>query len=338
MKNQESTNDSNKYDCTDVINPNKEFCDKVKHLVISGGVVYGYAFYGCLRRLAEKGFWHIDNIISIHSTSVGTIFATIFALRYDWDTVNDYVVDRPWHTVFKIDMCAIMNCYSNRGIFPMDIIDKVFMPLFSAKDIPIDITMKEFFNITGIELHYNVTSITNFELIDISHLTHPDWKVMDAIYASCSAPIFFAPLVKDGTWYADGGFILNYPVDNCLNSRYKPKEEEIIGIKMNCVEIELNIDNTSLFEYIACLFIKFITKFTGTSKKIKNEILISQLSEVTSYDIHALVSSPQKRMRLIEHGIQIADDFIRETNASSDASVFNHINSDSIETESLENS
>jgi len=282
---------------------------KIKHLVVSGGIVYGYSFYGCLRQLEKQGVWNINDILSIHSTSVGTIFSTILALKYDWETIDAYIVDRPWHTVFKIDMISIMNCYSNRGILPLDIIERIFLPLFGAKDISVDITLSDFFNITGIELHYYTTSMTNFESVDLSHLTHPDWKVTDAIYVSCSVPIFFIPFVKDDVWYTDGGFVSNYPIDFCLKSPILPDEDEVLGIKMECPEIGLNED-TTLFEYIACILLKFSSKLANGGKIIQNEVAITQLDDISSYDIYALVSSPEKRQQLIDHGINLANAFI----------------------------
>lgn len=284
--------------------------NKIKHIVISGGLVYGYTFYGCLQKLAKNGMWNIDNILSIYSTSVGTIFSTILSLKYDWDTIDAYIVDRPWQTVFTVDMNSIINCYSNRGIFSMDIIDKVFAPLFAGKNISIDITLKGFFEITGIELHYYTTSLHDFELVDISYITHPDWKVTDAIYVSCSAPIFFAPLIKDNIWYTDGGFISNYPIEFCLKSHYMPTEDEIIGIRMTTSKVVLDVETSSLFDYIGYIFRKFASKIENCSISIKNEIVITQLDDIPCYNVHVVMSSSEKRRQLINYGIELADKFL----------------------------
>jgi hypothetical protein len=31
----------------------------IRHLVISGGVIYGFSFYGCLKQLEMSGVWNI---------------------------------------------------------------------------------------------------------------------------------------------------------------------------------------------------------------------------------------------------------------------------------------
>ena len=78
---------------------------------------------------------------------------------------------------------------------------------------------------------------------------------------------------------------------------------------MDCPEIGLH-DETTLFEYVACILLKFAVKMTNCGKTIRNEIPITQLNDVSSYDIYALVSSPEKRQHLIDHGTEIADAFL----------------------------
>jgi predicted acylesterase/phospholipase RssA len=95
-------------------------------------------------------------------------------------------------------------------------------PLFRAKDLDINtITMNEFFEYTKIEHHFFTIRVQEFELVDISYKTHPDWKLLDAIYASSCIPPFFQPLyIKNEEtsmieWFADGGFLANYPMEHC---------------------------------------------------------------------------------------------------------------------------
>jgi glyceraldehyde-3-phosphate dehydrogenase/erythrose-4-phosphate dehydrogenase len=40
---------------------------KIKHLVFSGGIIYGFTFYGIVRRLHEHGFLDMDHIETIHA-------------------------------------------------------------------------------------------------------------------------------------------------------------------------------------------------------------------------------------------------------------------------------
>jgi predicted acylesterase/phospholipase RssA len=51
----------------------KENSPNIKHIVISGGGIFGLTVYGALRELNKQGFWNLSNIQSCHATSIGTI-------------------------------------------------------------------------------------------------------------------------------------------------------------------------------------------------------------------------------------------------------------------------
>ena len=290
----------------------------IRHLVISGGVVYGYAFYGCLRRLAERGVWHAADLRSIYATSIGTLFASVLALRLDWAVVDAYLVDRPWHTVFKIDLAALMGCYSRRGIFGVHVMEQALSPLFGARGMSVDITLGDFFAATGIDIHYFATALSDFSLVDISHATHPDWRVVDAVYVSCSVPILFAPLARDGEWYLDGGFLANYPLALCLASAHRPGPGEVLGVSIAKADVVLDADEASLFDYLSCILAKFVNRVLNRpSPAIEHEVLVAP-TDIYMHDIHGFVNSPEKRRALIAHGEKTAGEFL-ESRASAGA-------------------
>ena len=213
----------------------------IKHLVFSGGVIYGYAFYGAYKFLEQKGFVNIDNIETMYGTSCGAMVAVILSLRYDYETLENYLIKRPWHEVFKFTIETFMNCYQKCGLFGPEIFETLFDPLFRAKDLDIaTITMKEFYETTKIEHHFFTVDIGGFELIDISYKTHPECRVLDAVYASSCVPLLFQPIQLDigkeniedvsgdlvegvkppkkTTRLIDGGFLMNYPIQPCIQS------------------------------------------------------------------------------------------------------------------------
>ena len=76
----------------------------IRHIVCSGGGVTGFSFYGILKECYARGIWKVENIQTIYGTSVGSIFAVILALNYDWQTMDDYLIKRPWQNVFKFNL------------------------------------------------------------------------------------------------------------------------------------------------------------------------------------------------------------------------------------------
>jgi NTE family protein len=256
-----------------------------------------------LRETHKEGVWNINDIQTIYGTSVGSILGALIALKYDWETMDDYLIKRPWQNVYKFSMDSLFLAFQTKGILDKKIIEETFAPLFKAKDININVTLKEFYEITNIELHFFSTDINTFNLIDFSYKTHPEWIVTDAIYCSCSLPILFQPIIKDNICYCDGGFIANYPVKQCVENGANP--DEIFGMSRNSIFNESNTitENSSLIDYILNLLYKTIDKVLNIKKdfNIKKEVFI-KCPPLSIYDIYETTSSMEKRLELISNG------------------------------------
>ena len=277
----------------------------IRHIVCSGGGVTGFSFYGILKECYARGIWKVENIKNIYVTSVGYIFELILALNYDWQTMDDYLIKRPWQNVFKFNLYSIFDSLQQRGIFGIKTIEDTFSSLFLGKDIPIHVTMKEFYDITNIEIHIFTTEIMNFELVDISYKTHPDWRVIDAVYSSCSIPIIFSPFIKEEKCYCDGGLLLNYPVDKCIENGANPSE--IIGLCSDATANNVDImdEKSSLLDYVIVILKKVIAAFLPkVNHVIPNEFKIGS-PEVSIYDIVTTTSNVSKRIELIQNGVDI---------------------------------
>ena len=125
----------------------------IKHLVISGGGPIMVLVLGAIQHLEQNNFVDMKNIESIYGTSAGGIVGVLICLKYDWETINDYIIKRPWQDVFPIKVQNIFDAYTKKGIFDIKTIEKCFKPLLDAKDIPMDINLENFYNLTKIELH-----------------------------------------------------------------------------------------------------------------------------------------------------------------------------------------
>lgn len=204
--------------------------NKIKHLVISGGGPTGYKFVGALKHLEEKGFYKTSNIESIYSTSIGSIIGAIMCLKYDWDTVTNYLVNRPWKDAFPLTTKQIMDAYSNKGLYDRKIADIIFKPLLEAKDLSLNTTLKELYDFSKIDLHIYTVEVNSFTLVDLSHKTHPNLLVTNAVLMSSTVPTLVAPICDDKCCYIDGGLICNYPLDNCLQ---ECRAENVLGIRGN---------------------------------------------------------------------------------------------------------
>ena len=146
----------------------------IKHLVISGGGPIGMAYLGALEHLHDEGFWSFDNIESIYATSIGTLMAAMICLKYDWETLNTYVIERPWNDVFKLNAKQIMEIYTKKGLFDYKSMIKILKPLLEAKDLPVSITMKEFYEYTKVEMFLYAFDLNSYDTVELSYKSHPD--------------------------------------------------------------------------------------------------------------------------------------------------------------------
>jgi NTE family protein len=290
---------------------------KIKHIVCSGGGVTGFSFYGILRETNKAGIWNFDDIETIYGTSVGSIIAVAIALNYEWAILDDFLIKRPWQNVFKFTMYSLLEALNRRGIFGIKTIEETFLSLFNGKDISINSTMMEFFEFTKKEIHIFVTEVNSLETIDISYKTHPDWRVIDAVYASSSVPVLFEPFIKLNKCYCDGGFLLNYPLQPCIDrchdideilgiTRFSEPNTNLFDSSANEMTCNDNITTSStLLDYLIVIFNKFIKMvLKRNTVSIKNEYRVSS-SPLSIFNIHNATSNMDERIRLIQLGCDL---------------------------------
>lgn len=283
---------------------------KIKHIVMSGGGVAGFSFYGALQESNKRGLWAIDDIKSIFGTSAGALFGLIIALKYDWTVLDDYIIKRPWQHIFNFNIQNIFTVFHGRGMYDVKIIEEIFLPLFNGKDMSINITMKEFYETTGIDMHFFAVNINNFSPIQFSYKTHPDWRIIDAVYCSSCLPVLFQPYLNEDKCYTDGGMVCNYPVNYCIDNGADP--EEIFGIcRKPIIRLNYHVTNDSnLFDYVLNIFYKIIERVLNNRAPINicREMFID-CPPLSVSDIFNTSSNIEERLRLIQVG---TDSYINE--------------------------
>lgn len=288
----------------------------IKHLVISGGGPIMIEILGALQELEKNTIINISDIESIYGTSAGAIVGVLLCLKFDWDTITNYIIKRPWQDVFKINPQTLFDSYTKKGLFDMKTVEKCFKPLFDAKDINIDINLEDFYNICKIELHMYSFEINQYELHDISYLTHPKLKVMTALQMTCGLPILVTPVCIEELCFIDGGMACNYPLNYCVNSG--KNVHEIFGFKNNYSKEKTNINNEStLFDFILNFLFKSVTSVSidNNQPNIKNEILLD-VEYLTIDILKDSLSNIEIRRKLFNNGIEIAKKFLHNLEGS----------------------
>ncbi len=208
----------------------------IKHLVICGGGPSVFRTVGALYHLEDHHFWDIANIQTIYGSSAGALFGAMLCLKFDHDTITSYLINRPWHEAYPIKISQIMEIYTKKGLYDHKFAEIIFKPLLRAKNLPLTITLKELFEYSNIELHIFSLELNQFKTVDLSYKTHPDLPLLDSLAMSCAIPMLFAPVCKNNECYVDGGIIMNYPVNNCINNGNAL--DEILGARFNLVPVD----------------------------------------------------------------------------------------------------
>jgi len=285
----------------------------IKHLVISGGGPTMIQVLGAIQHLEQEKFIDMTNIETIYGTSAGAIVGILICLKYDWETINDYIIKRPWQDVFPIKVQQIFDAYTKKGIFDIKTIEKCFKPLLDAKDIPMDINLEDFYKISNIELHLFTFEINEYKVHDISYLSHPKLTLMTAIHMTCGLPMLVTPVCIEDKCYIDGGMSCNYPLNFCITSG--KIHDEILGFKNKYSDEKDNINSEStMLDFLLSFLFKAVFSINTDNNQpiIKNEV-ICDIRYLTFNILREALSNIEIRRDLFKNGTEIAINFLKNS-------------------------
>lgn len=279
----------------------------IHHIVLSGGGLCGLYEIGVLQTLFQNKYLDFTQIKSIYGTSIGAIIAVILSLNIEWDVLINYFINRPWHKLYYNDETPhkFLDMNKNKGVYELkELIIELLKHLFDFENISLDITLLELYEKTHIDVFMYTVGIDEFKLIELSHITYPNITVVDALTLTSSVPILFQPNLLYDQYCIDGGVLLNYPLQPCLERN--KDENTIFGITFT-QENKTN-RTTSLFDYIYKIVYSALSQLRIDKMSIKNQISIpKQNTDTFSLDILYNASS---RQVLIEKGNEFANEYL----------------------------
>lgn len=279
----------------------------IKHIVLSSGLYYGLHQIGILAYLHKKKFFDIKNIKTIYGTSIGAFVGAILCLNMDFETIITYFQDRPWGEDIDLSPSVLLNSYNSKGIFNEDIIKLMFKNILFSKNLSLDITLLDLYEHSKIEFHCYTIELEHFKCVDVSYKTHPNMKLMTALYQTAAFPIIFKPCFWLGKYYVDGALINWYPLNNCMDD-HNPTEDEILGIYTFDIG-QRNIENMCILGYAFYIYNRLSTLCQEKKKNIKYEIKIDVNEFVAN--IYYFLNSKKIRKKYIGIGKKLAKKFLK---------------------------
>ena len=233
----------------------------MKGLVLSGGGSHAFAHLGVLKAFEEQSL----SFDKISACSSGAIIGAFYA--------NNVPVMKIYELIQRANIFKLLRVnWTRSGVLKLDEVQENIKELLGTDNFE-SLNKKLIINATDLEsgeVRYFDSSIS----------------LTDAIIASCSIPILFAPKKIDDKYYIDGGYVNNLPaealVESCdyilgiNNYTFNPKKKKEWNYKSVIRRTMPILCNTNVKQSLklcnAYIAIEELEEFnplsTGSSKKI----------------------------------------------------------------------
>lgn len=300
----------------------------IKHLVLSGGgplIIYSFSI---LRELHKRKQINFDKLKSIHGTSSGSILSILLATKVNMDDIANYIVEFPFEKHFSLTFDKILLLNKRQGLIDKSLLDSFIDPILKTADIDINVTLKEFCDLSKIDLHIYCTDLNAFKSVDLNNIDYPDVKLKDALYSSCAIPVLFEPLYMSidnkKMCLVDGGFFCNNPLGACMEKEYGNTFDNMNECQLQeykneicCVYYRYPVNNSLLDEKdnILSLLRVFSLKTIQYMELYENNNLLNYIDNKINIDLKDnnsnwvdLIKNKNIRKEIIEHvGITMCD-------------------------------
>lgn len=230
----------------------------IQNLVLSGGGLRGYSYIALMKIMEEKP--QMFNIKKIAGTSVGSIFAAFIAMGVKYNDVYDRLLEKDTSDFQHVKLENILKFLEKFGIDDGESIMQFVVHYVNVRFKNIQITLREVYQLTGIDLYITGTCLNTRKPIYFNQGKYPDMPLILAIRISISIPFYFIPIFYENRLYVDGGVMDNFPIQ-----LFEDELENTFGIHL--LDNRIMNENVKNFEDYA-YSIYFANNNTCDSQKV----------------------------------------------------------------------
>ena len=265
----------------------------IRELSISGGGVKGLAFLGTLYELERNNVLKLEKVAG---SSIGGFIASCLASGYEISSLIEEIFHYDLQGIKDVDL---ENMISNKSLMRGDNLDLFFRTILSKRINP-DISLKELYNISKIELTVATWSLNSGSVKYINYKSHPELSLIHLIRMASAIPIILPPIKYHDSLYVDAGLVDNMPIisKDCWCLASKSSKSSKSG----------NTSNMTFISYILKLSKMFFSEKSNHSNIIYVDV--GNVS-VTSFNI-----TKDQRLSLIQSGINSAREYINNKTPS----------------------
>jgi len=278
----------------------------------------GFATFGIVKEAIEKGILRLADLKSLYSTSAGSIVGPLFCLGIRLSEIEEWLIHKPWQQLFEIDPETLLDGYESGGWLTREVVSELYDNLLLSADLDTEITLKGLFERSGVDIHLFCTELTATECkkCDMSHSSHPDLSLKDAIYRSACIPVIFRPLTDGGSVYLDGGICNNFPFDSWRADYPDARLDDVLGVRY-ILDKETSDEYNTADVRIPILLMRLLRNLLACiNKKHPEEKEVKYMCDVTQEvvrhtDFFSVLADKSMRVKLIrEDAIRIVNPVI----------------------------
>jgi len=183
-------------------------------LLLSGGGAAGILYAGVFKALEELNI--LKDIKTIVGVSAGTLYTFMYLMGYTVKEIEKFAETfdgKKLTTIKNFESLSFDKIFIEYGLDNGDAFKKVFIKIAKQKKIDPYITLLDFYKLNKIKFVIGVTNIDTLEEEYFSYDSTPNIRLIDAIRATISLPIYFTPHKINNKLYVDGGCMNNFPIN-----------------------------------------------------------------------------------------------------------------------------
>jgi predicted acylesterase/phospholipase RssA len=289
----------------------------IKYICLPSGGFNLIKYLGVMEPFYKNKTINFKEIKGYCGISAGGILSSVLCLNIEFEIIVKYFIERTWHKTYNINKINIMNYFNDKGILTKSHFIKLIEPLFISQGIDLNtITMKQYFDITQIELTLFAVNASTYELTPFNYKTTPDILLLDALYFTSCIPTIFKPEEYKGVCYLDGGILSKTPVNYCVEV-LKVDKNEIFAIDCYWKQYQ-NTPKSKDDDFISFIYNIILNMYINNIVKINYDDIPYFIDMKTiSYSKNTLENifqSVETRRELYFDGIKQGEAFIKKLN------------------------
>lgn len=203
----------------------------IENLVFKGGGVKGASYPGCLKALEDKNL--LKDVKRCAGTSAGAIVSFLISIGCNCEEIT-LILNNLDFKMLKTGFNPL-RILTKFGLYTGDKFVTWLENILKSKKLKIDLTFKELSDLKAIDSKYKdlyvfAVSLNRNAIQGFSVDRTPDVKIVDAVRASMSIPMFFESWKIEqfpNEIFVDGGVSYNYPMSVFDNKEFLNKKEKI---------------------------------------------------------------------------------------------------------------